>query len=57
VNYVVEWTEKGFILEVSRLDSKGRWEFDPDKRKTYSLGTDLPIVIQDILNDLSTYIK
>lgn len=52
--YIIDVTDKGYLVEMSRLDKKGRWEFDPDKRKTFPPGTDLSIVVQAILDDLKT---
>lgn len=54
ISYVIEQSPKGILLEMSRLDAKGRWEFDPDKRRNFALGTDLTTVIQAVLNDLET---
>lgn len=54
IAYVIELSDKGFLVEMSRLDSKGRWEFDPDKRTTFPPDTDLFVVIQAILDDLKT---
>jgi len=54
ISYIIELTEKGFLVEMSRLDSKGRWEFDPNKRTTFLPDTDLSVVIQAILEDLKT---
>ena len=53
ISYIIELSKKGFLLEMSRLDKRGRWEFDPDKRKTYPRNTDLVVIIQDVLNDLA----
>jgi len=54
ISYVIEQSPKGVLLEMSRLDTKGRWEFDPDKRRNFAPGTDLTIVIQAVLSDLET---
>lgn len=54
LSYVIEQSPKGILLEMSRLDAKGRWEFDPDKRRNFAPGTDLMTVIQAVLNDLET---
>ncbi len=53
ISYVIELSEKGFLLEMSRLDRKGRWEYDPDKHKTYPRDTSLEAIIRDVLNDLA----
>jgi hypothetical protein len=57
ISYVIEHSPKGILLEMSRLDAKGRWEFDPDKRRNFALSTDLTIVIQAVLSDLETRSK
>jgi len=54
ISYVIELSPKGVLLEMSRLDAKGRWEFDPDKRKNFVPGTDWSVVIQAVLHDLET---
>jgi hypothetical protein len=53
VNYIIGYSDKGISLSMSRLDSKGRWEFDVDKQKEYSKDTSLNVVIQDMLNDFA----
>jgi hypothetical protein len=57
ISYIIELTEKGFLVEMSRLDAKGRWEFDTNKRTHFPLDTDISIVIQAILDDLKTRTK
>ena len=57
ISFMLELTEKGFLLEMSRVDLKGRWEFDPDKRMHFPPDTDISIVIQAILDDLKARIK
>jgi hypothetical protein len=54
VNYIIGYSDNEISLGMSRLDSKGRWEFDPDKQKKYILGTSIIIIVQDILNDLTS---
>ncbi len=57
ISYIIELSDKGILLEMSRLDAQGRWEFDPDKRKIFVSGTDLTTVIQAVLSDLSTRLQ
>lgn len=57
ISYVIESSAKGIRLEISRLDEKGRWEFDPDKRTQFPAGTDMAVVIQAVLDDLATRSK
>jgi hypothetical protein len=54
VNYIIGYSDSEISLGMSRLDSKGRWEFDPDKQKRYHLGTSISIIVQDILNDMAS---
>lgn len=54
ISYVIEQSPKGVLLEMSRLDAKGHWEFDPGKRRNFAPDTDLMTVIQAVLNDLET---
>lgn len=52
--YFFDITEDWITLEMSRLDDKGRWEFDKSKQKRYPVNTDMVVVIQDILDDLNS---
>ncbi len=53
INYVIGRHEENITLTMSRLDSKGRWEYDPNKQREYPKDTPLTIVVQDILKDLA----
>jgi hypothetical protein len=52
-SYSIEKTRKSLFLQVAVLDSKGRWIYDPDQEKIYTLDTDLKRIVQDLLDDLS----
>ncbi len=54
ISYLFDIAENGIVLEMSRLDDKGRWEFDKKKQKRFPVNTDLTVVLQDILDDLKT---
>jgi hypothetical protein len=54
ISYVIELSPKGIVLEMSRLDANGRWEFDPNKQTKFALDTDLSVIIQAALDDLNT---
>jgi hypothetical protein len=54
ISYVIEVSATGVRLEISRLDEKGRWEFDPNKRTQFPPSSDIAVVIQAVLNDLAT---
>lgn len=52
IAYDIVLTEKGFELEISELDRKGRWIFPLEKQINFPASTDLSIVIQAMLDDL-----
>jgi hypothetical protein len=52
ISYLFDIIENWITLEMSKLDDKGRWEFDKSKQKRYPVNTDLSEVVQDILEDL-----
>lgn len=52
IAYNIVITEKGLVLDISELDSKGRWIFPLEKQMNFPTGTDLSIVIQAMLNDI-----
>lgn len=54
ISYLIEQSPDGFLLEMSRLDDKGRWEFDESKSTRFPPRTDLSLVVQTMLNDLKT---
>jgi hypothetical protein len=43
VNYSIGWTENEIRVDMSRLDKKGRWEYDPNKVRI--LSSDTPLVV------------
>jgi hypothetical protein len=51
--FLIESSDKGYLLQITRLDSKGRWEFDPSRQRSFQPSTDLRIVVQAILDNLS----
>jgi hypothetical protein len=53
-SYDVSWTDEAILLNMSRLTTKGAWEFDPEKMRTLPLGTTLPDIIAFILEDIAT---
>jgi len=50
-SYTIEWSDKGVLIEMSRLDKQGRWEFDPKKAKRLPIDTALKDIVQIILDD------
>ena len=54
LSYTIGWNDDGVLIQMSRLDKKGRWEFDPDKNRGLPLDTPLRDLIQIILWDLKS---
>jgi hypothetical protein len=52
VSYTIGWTEHEIRIDMSRLDKKGRWEFDPEKVRKLSPTTQLSEVVKIILDDI-----
>jgi hypothetical protein len=52
IYYIIELSEKGYVLEMSQSQNKGHWEMDPAKRLLFNRQTDLSVIIQAILNDI-----
>ncbi len=50
--YDITWTDKEIRVEMSRLDKKGRWEWDPAKRRHFPPNTPLLDIIATILEDI-----
>lgn len=57
IAYNIVVTEKGLMLDISELDSKGRWIFPLEKQMNFPSGTDLSIVIQAMLDDIEKHPK
>jgi hypothetical protein len=51
-SYTVSWTDERIRVEVSRLDKKGRWEYDPEKRRIFPPDTPLQEIVAVILEDI-----
>lgn len=51
-SYSIDWTDRGIQVSMSRLDKKGRWEWDPEKMHSCPLGTPLQKIIAVILEDI-----
>lgn len=50
--YSISWTDKEIRVEMSRLDKKGRWEYDPEKMRTFPPDTPFEEIIAVILEDI-----
>jgi hypothetical protein len=53
-SYGIAWTDKGIRVDMSRLDKRGRWEWDPAKTRTFPPDTSLQDVIAVILEDIQS---
>lgn len=50
--YTIGWTDKEIRMDMSRLDRKGRWEYDPKKMRTFPPDSPLQDVVAVILEDV-----
>jgi hypothetical protein len=50
-SYSISWTDKEIRVDMSRLDKKGRWEYDPEKMRSFPTDTPLQDIIHVILED------
>ena len=50
--YTIDWTDKEIRVDMSRLDKKGRWEYDPEKARILPPDTDLQEIITVIFEDI-----
>lgn len=50
--YTIGWTDKEIRLDMSRLDKKGRWEWDSAKTRIFPPDTPLRDIIAVILEDI-----
>jgi hypothetical protein len=53
-SYTVGWTENEVRIDMSRLDKKGRWEYDPAKVRILPPNTALEEIVEIILEDIKT---
>lgn len=53
-SYTVGWTENEVRIDMSRLDKRGRWEYDPEKVQTLPPDTPLEKIVEIILEDIKT---
>ena len=50
--YTIEWTEKQVRIDMSRLDKKGRWEYDLTKTQILPPDTPVEQIVEIILEDI-----
>lgn len=53
-SYSISWTEGGIQVNMSRLDRKGKWEWDPEKMRAFPPDTSLREVLAVILEDIQS---
>lgn len=51
-SYSINWTDKEIQVSMSRLDKKGRWEWNPEKMRTLPPDTPLQEIVAVILEDI-----
>jgi len=50
--YNIGWSDKQKRLDISRVDKQGKWEFDPEKVRVFSVSTPLETILKIILDDI-----
>jgi hypothetical protein len=53
-NYDISWVDNEVRINISRIDRKGRWEFDPNKVQVLKPNTPLEKIVDIILVDINT---
>jgi hypothetical protein len=51
-SYTIVWDDNEIRIDMSRLDAKGRWEYDPQKKQTLPPDTPLATIVDIILEDI-----
>jgi len=51
-SYTIGWTENEVRIDMSRLDKKGRWEYDLEKARILPSDTPIDQIVEIILEDL-----
>lgn len=54
--YTISWFDNQISVDVSRLSTKGKWEFDPNKKRIFSSSTSLESISEIIIKDTKTYL-
>jgi hypothetical protein len=55
-SFQVARTDENIRITVDRLDSKGRWEPDPDKERILDIHTPVEVIASIILDSLQTHL-
>ena len=53
-SYTADWTDREIRVDMSRLDKKGRWEYDPNKVRLFPPDTPLLEIVAVILEDIQS---
>lgn len=51
-NYTISWSDRSIEVTMSRLDGRGRWEFDPSKTLQLPLDTPIEKIVSRIIDDV-----
>lgn len=51
-SYSLGWTHDQIRVDVSMLDKKGRWQFNPEKVRIFPIDANLQLVVAPILEDI-----
>lgn len=54
ISYMIVWSDEIVRIQMSRLDKKGRWEFDPEKRRELPIETPSKEIVKIILEDVKS---
>lgn len=52
ISYNIDCSQDQIRIDMSRLDEKGRWEFDPNKVQILPRDTSLEVIVDLILRDI-----
>lgn len=53
-SYTIDWALDKIQLDMSRLDKKGMWEYDPEKKRLFPPDTSIEEIVEIILEDVKT---
>lgn len=56
-SYVIGWNGKEVRIDMSRLDKKGRWEYDLDKTKLLPPDTSLTSIAETVMDDIQSRLE
>ena len=52
LSYSIGWTDDQIRVDMSMVDRKGRWQFDPEKARIFPIDTNLQAIAKVILEDI-----